>query len=476
MMNRRKFLSNLAWVAGGMLATKLRPLESLLGLAKPIRIRGRVLALGKGLKDVVVSDGYTVTATNADGAYEMELHPSAAAVFVSVPSGYAFLHENNIARHYHLVKDIASRKRVDFSLQPLEQDDNRHRFIIWADPQVKNKSDVEKMLAQSVPDMQQHVQQLGGLIHGITVGDIVWDNHDRFEDYKDAVRKMNIPFFQALGNHDMDYRQGDDSVSDKTFKSHFGPTYYSFNRGKVHYVVLDDVRYLGREREYDGFITENQLEWLKKDLAFVPKDHLVIVCLHIPVHNGVSNRDELYEILKPYKAHIMSGHTHTNLNLIKKGVYEHVHGTVCGAWWTGPICGDGTPPGYGVYEVNGTDLTWYYKPVGNEQNFQSTIFIQRNETGAQELVANVWNYDPSWKVEWETDGQLQGALSATEGYDPLAVVLYKGDQLPAGRPFVEPKKTKHLFKTIIPEGVQAVKVKVTDRFGRLYETEARVNA
>ena len=84
-----------------------------------------------------------------------------------------------------------------------------------------------------------------------------------------------------MGNHDQDYKGTDDSVSDVTFKAHYGPTYYSFNRGKVHYVVLDDVRYLGKERQYDGYIPEHQLEWLKKDLAFVPKDHLVFVCINI---------------------------------------------------------------------------------------------------------------------------------------------------------------------------------------------------
>ena len=49
----------------------------------------------------------------------------------------------------------------------------------------------------------------------------------------------------------------------------------------------------------------------------------------------------------------MSGHTHFNESWEQDNIIEHNHGTVCGAWWTGPICGDGTPRGYGVYEVNG---------------------------------------------------------------------------------------------------------------------------
>jgi hypothetical protein len=67
-------------------------------------------------------------------------------------------------------------------------------------------------------------------------------------------------------------------------------------------------------------------------------------------------------------------------------------------------------------------------------------------------------------------------LLSIEDFDPLAVSLYKGDQLPAGRPFVEPRKTKHIFKAPIPDGIRSVKLMATDRFGNRYETMAQVNA
>lgn len=475
-MQRRKFIAQLGGLAGGLITAACLP-ANLLAFDEKNVFSGRIISRGKGVKGVVVSDGYSVTMTDAKGRYELNANPAAAAVFISTPSGFQFLHENGIARHYQMISKIGNRKKVDFELKPLQQDDTKHQFFIWADPQVKNKQDVHKMMTESVPDMQRQIGLLNNsLLHGITVGDITWDNHDLFNDYTEAVGKMKIPFFQVIGNHDMDYQGSDDSVSDTTFKSHYGPTYYSFNRGKVHYVVLDDVRYLGMERKYDGYIPEHQLEWLKKDLSFVPKDHLLIISLHIPVATGVANRAALYEIIGPYKTHIMSGHTHTNYNIEKDNVYEHVHGTVCGAWWTGPVCGDGTPPGYAVYDVEGTDLKWHYKTVGKELNHQSSIFMRTNEQGHREMVANVWNYDPRWKVIWQADEKLQGELFSVEDFDPLAVNLYKGNALPADRPFVEPKKTKHIFKTIIPDGINSVKLLATDRFGNRFETIARVNA
>jgi hypothetical protein len=467
-MQRRKFLQNLMWITGGLLAGCSKQLSVVRGSGNASK--GKVIARGKGVANVVVSDGFHVVKTASDGSYTLPFSKEAKHVFISVPSGYELPHEKNIARHY---KGAVADTDLDFQLEPLSVGDDQHQFIIWADPQVKNEKDVEKLMTQSVPDVQQYRNSLPGgtLIHGICVGDIVWDNLPLFSSYNAAVEKLGLPFFQVIGNHDMDYRLGGDETSDATFKSMYGPTYYSFNRGKVHYVVLDDVWYLGKEREYKGFISEQQLEWLKKDLAFVPKERLLVICAHIPIH-AVENKQALYDIIKDYNVHVMTGHTHYNNNIIKDNVYEHVHGTVCGAWWTGPICGDGTPPGYAIYEVNGTDIKWHYKSVGKHKNHQIRTIVENTANNERELFANVWNWDPTWKVEWQVDGVNRGLLPQQADFDPLAVSLYKGGQLPKSRPFVEPKKTEHMFKVAIPQGSREVKVVATDRFGNIYEAIA----
>lgn len=464
-MNRRYFIRQISALTGLALLSPLA--GSAFGNQKDQLVKGKVKSGGKGIPGVVVSDGYSVVVTDQKGRYEMSLHPDAICVFISTPSGYAFNHEQGISRHYIPVGKL-NRRSADFNLQRLSQDDQQHQFIIWADPQVKNKKDVEKLMAESVPDVQQLLAGAGSsaLFHGIAVGDIVWDELNLFDAHNKAVAQMGIPFFQCLGNHDMDYNKGDDSVSDNSFQEAYGPTYYSFNRGKAHYVVLDDVRYLGKEREYDGFITKNQLDWLKKDLAYVPMDHLLILCLHIPVHSGVKNNQDLYPLLDGRNVHIMSGHTHYNVNDIKGNIYEHNHGTVCGAWWTGPICGDGTPCGYGVYSVKGTELSWYYKSTGKEQDYQMKIYQQQ----PGEILANIWNADPSWKTEYYIDGVSQGALTQTEGFDPDAYASMLGPDLPKPRGFAEPKNTNHLFKGIIKTPGKEVTVIATDRFGKTYKT------
>ncbi|OAQ39318.1 metallophosphoesterase [Pedobacter psychrophilus] len=468
-MKRRSFIQSLGLITGGAFIslksnafTKLKRAETISGSVK----NGK-----KGIKDVVISDGFSVVKTDINGNYSLTPNEKALSIFMSTPAGYEFKTSYNVAQQY---EKLGSRNQYDFMLTALKRDDKNHHFIVWADPQVRNKKDVDQMMATSVPDTIEHIKSLGEdtLVHGICVGDIAWDYLEYFQDYNKAVEMMGIPFFQALGNHDMNYREGGDETSDRTFKEVYGPTYYSFNRGKAHYVVLDDVRYLGTEREYDGFITQDQLDWLAKDLSFIDKDALLIISLHIPVHNSVKNNTDFYEILKDFKnIHVLSGHTHFNVNNITGNVYEHNHGTVCGAWWTGPICTDGTPRGYGVYEVKGNDLEWYYKPTGLEKQHQHVIYIDEL-TNQKRLLVNVWNWDPEWKVEYELDGKNMGFMEQQQGYDPLSVKLYKGDKLPAGRTFPEPSEIDHLFIAHFNSEVKKVKVTVMDRFGNSYIKEA----
>ena len=84
------------------------------------------------------------------------------------------------------------------------------------------------------------------------------------------------------------------------------------------------------------------------------------------------NYDGVLDLLAEFtEAHIMIGHTHYNQKYIHKRngktIFEHVHGAACGAWWTANICADGTPNGYGVYEISGnTVANQYYKSTNKD--------------------------------------------------------------------------------------------------------------
>jgi hypothetical protein len=452
----------------------------------PLTIRGKVHQQGKGLAGVPVTDGYNMVLTDAAGKYTLQSNATAEFVYLTLPRGYAIPQQQGVAQFFKAIPAKATAFTADFALEKLQVDDTRHNFVVWADPQIISQQDARQLTEESAPDLSNLVKQYGPdtLFHGMGCGDLVWDKFELFPDYKKAVEISGIPFFQVIGNHDMDIKSRADEGSGQTFKSLFGPTYYSFNRGQVHYVVLDNVFFIGTAKKYIGYLTEKQLQWLEQDLSYVKPGSTVVVALHIPVDSGnkrrnklkeeplgsvVSNRAELYRILQPYKAHIMSGHTHICEKVITDHAIEHTHGAVCGAWWTGPICSDGTPNGYGVYEVNGGDIRWYYKSVGKDKSHQFRIYPKGTVASRpNEVVVNVWNWDPEWKVTWFENGRRQGDMKQETGLDPLAEQLYAGAALPAKHKFVDPTLTDHLFYAQPSANAKEIKIEVTDRFGQVY--------
>jgi C terminal of Calcineurin-like phosphoesterase/N terminal of Calcineurin-like phosphoesterase/Calcineurin-like phosphoesterase len=491
MLNRRSFLKNLGFT--GPLLTMPAALLQAKPFAKrnntdlsAITLKGKVHSKGKGIAGVSVTDGINITQTDKNGQYELESNATAAFVYISVPSGYAFPEKKGIAAFYRPISKGSGTVNNEFELTKLETDDRKHNFVVWADTQMISKKDVDLLMSQSVPDLQSLVQSYpkGTLFHGIGCGDLVWDHFELFDDYKRAVELSGIPFYNVIGNHDMDLEARSDDQSANTFKQTFGPTYYSFNRGDIHYVVLDDVFFIGAAKKYIGYITENQLQWLEQDLAQVKPGSTVVVNLHIPTFTGasrrankeeepggvVANRKHLYKLLEPFKVHIMSGHTHFNDNWEEGDIMEHNHGTVCGAWWTGPICGDGTPAGYGVYEVDGSDIKWYYKSTGLAREKQVRAYPKGHiKELPDEISANVWNWDSKWKVEWYEDGVLKANMERRVAYDPWAVELYAGPLLPKKHKFVEPTLTDHMFFAKPSPDAKKITVKATDRFGNVYE-------
>jgi len=483
-MNRRRFLQTFSLLVAGALTSIKKATAGLRYSGQSVKVSGRVSAGGKPVKGAIISDGVTLVKTDKRGRYTFNTAPDAGFVWVSIPAGYAFPQKNGIASFWQPIGQEAVQV-TDFELQKLGRDDRKHQFVVWADPQIKFEEDAQLLISGAAPDTQQLVQSYGSdaLFHGVGCGDLVWDKPDLYASYDKAVAITGIPFFQVIGNHDMDYG-GDDSQSDRTFKKLYGPTYYSFNRGQAHYVVLDDVYYLGNGKNYKGFITDQQMAWLEKDLATVKPGSLVIVSMHIPAYTNMhkrnkkehpsaggttENREKLYALLQPFNAHIMSGHTHYNENVVTGKIFEHVHGTVCGAWWTGPVCGDGAPNGYGVYEVDGNEMKWYYKGTGKPRDYQVSIYtmaLDGKSTNA--IMANVWNYDPAWKVALYADDKLVGDMNQFTGLDPQTITLMKGDKLPAKHPFAEPVMTDHLFLGNVPAGSKKAVVKATDRFGSVY--------
>ncbi len=492
-MRRRDFLQGstavlgaLAVAPGSILLDPYRPAPARRGPRPPVRIRGRVTAAGRGVGGAAVSDGLAVAGCDADGGFELVSTGGPGFVSVIPPAGYRLPAgpTGSLALHRPIRPDDAGEMTVSFDLVPGEGGDERHAFLVLADPQTQDAREMARFHAETVPDVQATVRGLGRPAFGVGCGDLMYDDLTLFPDYERGIQAMGIPFAQVVGNHDLDMAEQTDEGSVTTFASRFGPNRYAFNVGRVHYVVLDDVLWHGSG--YIGYLDAGQLAWLAADLARVERGAPVVVFLHIPAFSSefqrrgqrspapsiaLTNREALYRLLEPFRAHVISGHMHESDHVYEGGVHEYTVGAVCGAWWTGDICYDGTPNGYGVFAVEGEELRWRYQATGRPADYQLRAYLRRSDPSEDaELSANVWNWDPRWTVVWYEGGDRRGAMERRVGLDPLSVALHDGPTLPARRTWVDPMPTGHMFYADPGAGVAATEIRVeaTDPWGGVF--------
>lgn len=451
-----------------------------LDTAAGVNIGGRVACGGKGVADVMVTDGYNCVVTGSDGSYSMELDGDARFVYITTPSGYMPQVEKSVPQFYMPVEQ--GRTEYDFELVKNPVDDSRHVALVQADVQLTSMQDLEtyKGLLKDVTDFAAGYRGKAD-VFGIDLGDMVGDTPSLFEPYVDVAAGMNMPVWRAIGNHDMTYGGRTYEYSYAKFESMFGPIYYSFNKGKVHYIVLNNNYYVNRDYQYIGYIDERTFRWMEKDLARVPSDNLVFVIMHIPgcltkelkwntlIPDETSNIAGLWELLKGRKAHLLTGHTHFNWNVcFNDSLMEHNTAAVCGIWWKAPVCMDGTPQGYGVYEVDGTDVKWVYKSMGYPVDYQLRAYpVGASEECPTDIVANVWNWDEQWRVEWLENGKVMGEMTRYEGFDPMAAEIC-ADKERVEYEWISPIKTPHMFRATPHDASAKIEVRVTDRFGNVY--------
>ena len=415
---------------------------------------------GNPLEGVVVSDGYSVVASDKKGVYQIVRDPSAKHVFISVPSGYEIPAQANFGSYqgaYQAANSVTGSSskpyRADFTLTKLTQSDKRFLLFGLGDPQPDNSDHIQRFRTEAVPDVKKISAKYSIPQVGIALGDILGKGDAQtFTSMKRAFGETGVPFFTTIGNHD---KSSVDYTGD-TYRDVLGPRWYSFNRGDVHIVSMDNVLYEGKKK-YKGGITDRQLEWLRQDLSHVDKDKLVIFCAHIPFRGGTSVTDESHEnydgvldLLSGFsEAHIMIGHTHYHQKYIHKRngktILEHVHGAACGAWWTANICADGTPNGYSVYEISGNTIAnQYYKSTNKEADYQIRAYSATQVFGksgsltfgwaanapamndAKCIVANVWNSDASgnWKVSLWQNGTKVCDMTRVKTYDYWAYAYH----------------------------------------------------
>ncbi len=469
----------------------------------------------KGIEGVAVSNGVQVVLTDKNGKYSLPIQEN-QTIFVVKPSGFMTpVNQNNLPQYYYQYKPKGSPadfkykgtaptgtlpKELNFALYKQNEDKN-FDILVFGDPQPYTEKQLDYFKRSIVNEVKSTKKNA---VLGISLGDLVGDDLSLQKPYADVMREIGLPWYNVMGNHDMNYDAKEDQFSDETFEANFGPANYSFNYGNVHFMILDDILYPDPRdaKGYWGGFREDQLKFIENDLKLVDKNKLVVVSLHIPLeHTNEDNfrnadRQKLFDYLAPFQnALVLSAHTHIQQQIFygkqagwngSKNLHEYNVGTTCGDWYSGTAddaglptstMRDGTAKGYSFISFSDNQYKVKYKTAGKPEDYQIQLYVPKviphpSKTSAK-ILANFFMGSKKDKVEYRIDGGKWEEMDYNETIDPnFALSVFKWDMAPSiltGRRPSNPEASKHIWTADFPRklslGKHKVEVKAVDMYG-----------
>lgn len=420
----------------------------------------------RGIAGVEVSNGREIVTTDRQGRYEISVRDG-ETVFLTQPAGYQVpVDEDNVAQFFYTHMPAGSPElryggidptgplpdAVDFPLARTTDTLSRdQRCLIGGDIQTYTQEEVDYALRGAFADLTQRTDFTG--CGALFIGDIVGDDLDLYDQTRELTSLLNGPARFLPGNHDLDLDADYDHRFD-TYRSQFGPDYYSYDAGDVHVVSLNTVQHsqgAPYNGTYNGGIDDEQLAWLRQDIANTPEDKLIVLATHIPLlnwHDQGSDRHQvdqvqaIHDIIGDRPAVAFGGHSHT-LEVMREGdsmegwkslygvdelPFDHITaGAISGDWYTGRVTEagyptalqrDGAVPGVFTLEAHGNRYEdsfigtgraaseqmslglntpayrdWYdanRRNVGKAPAFETPLEVSADELGESWLTTNVW--------------------------------------------------------------------------------------
>jgi hypothetical protein len=193
----------------------------------------------------------------------------------------------------------------------------------------------------------------------------------------------------------------------------------------------------------------------------------------------IINHEKLLQILDGHTITFLSGHNHGSGRFdYAPGVTEHNIAAICGTWWEAYHCTDGTPRGYKVFSKKDGDLTWYYKSIDKDKDFQYEVFMPgTTQLHPESVVINVWDYDTQWNIEWWEDGKSMGKMEQVEEFSPIHTQEIKEKYAGAEKgpsSYKLTRKAKHYFAAKPSEGAKEIKIVIKNRFGKVWEERVQL--
>ena len=134
---------------------------------------------GKGIENVLVSDGDRITATDANGYYWLASDKRNGLAFVIQPSGYEVPTDKAIPQFWHPCTESASTvERIDFQLQPVSNDD--FTLLVATDMHLANKNtpkDYTQFADGFVKELTDTYNASASKVYCLNLGDFAWDQY-----------------------------------------------------------------------------------------------------------------------------------------------------------------------------------------------------------------------------------------------------------------------------------------------------------
>ena len=267
------------------------------------------------------------------------------------------------------------------------------RFAYLTDIHVKPDLTAESGMAKAFHHVQSLKSKVDFIING---GDSIMDALEadkqktqiQWNLFHSILKKENsLPVYHCIGNHDvwgwfvkndLPAGQAGKPESDKLYGKQWvvetlemPKRYYSFSKGKWHFIVLDSTQ-LNPAGGYIAYIDPEQLSWVKQELE-QSKDKFICIVSHIPIlsicaglffdktetngdlkiqrnlmHTDFLSLKKLFMGYPNIKV-CLSGHIHLQDELNYLGIKYYCNGAVSGNWWKGSF--QEFAPAYAVIEL-----------------------------------------------------------------------------------------------------------------------------
>ena len=502
-----------------------------------------------GVAGVLVSNGRQIVRTAADGRYELPVGER-AEIFIIKPSGWMVpVNAAQLPQFYYLHRPDGSPSMgkpedaeyifpnvaptgplpasIDFPLRP-QREPAKFRVLVFGDTQPGNEVQIDWMARDTIAELRN----VEDVAFGLTVGDLVNVGRLQFLPRVNELQAMiGVPWLNVPGNHDLNFVAPNQELSFETYKSSNGPTTYAWEYGAVNFLLLANVfwkGYAGHElsedpeaggkpqiarKNYEMAMPEADWEFLAAYIATVPRDHLLVVVMHMNLVRGMpaAGRDGFVmeagtpftrRFLKSISAHprtlSISGHTHRQahyflgreLGFDGEGAHHHWN-TVCvrGSGYRGALDEDGiphcvsqcgTPNGYSFLSFDGNRYAIDFRGSRKPADYQMNIYAPARvaaATGEPEVLVNVFAGSERSKVEMRVAGGNWTTLGMTYRIDPAIAEMVSAQR--SANPWVGPpykgdadRPSEHLWVALMPSrlplGMQLIEVRTTDMFGQTF--------